>query len=275
LHIASSVLHWVRGVRNEIRKTQYEARPLMPLLKRLLPLLCLLAVLMRPAPAQAEMPILEPGDYGGFDNPQPVSEPWFMWFVMGKLHSKTDIDVSAFDYPAGQRFKAEIFIPAHDDLKDFSPDIALVGPGLPQPADPLPFKIPQGMGAVIARSNSTYAYFDIFTQMTYYPRAKIEIENMPQSARYYMVVFGKPVGRSLYALDIGIMETFAPQALIRYPINWYEVRYALEWGYRPLLLLPLFLLMAYAWWKRTRKRQRKTQDAGRLLVRLASSVFRK
>ncbi|NKB15966.1 MAG: hypothetical protein HC774_02100, partial [Sphingomonadales bacterium] len=126
---------------------------------------------------------------------------------------ETDIDVSAFDYPAGQRFKAEMFIPAHDDLKDFSPDIALVGPGLPLPKEPLPFEIPQGMGAVIARSDSTYAYFDIFTQMTYYPRAKIEIEKMPQSARYYMVVFGKPVGRSLYALDIGIMETFAPQVL--------------------------------------------------------------
>jgi hypothetical protein len=226
-------------------------------LKRLLPLFCVLFLLMRPAPAHAEQPILEPGDYGGFDNPQPVPEPWFMWFVMGKLHNDTDIDVSAFDYPAGQRFKAEMYIPAHDDLKEFSPDIALVGPGLPQPNEPLPFQLPQGMGAIVARSTSTYAYFDVFTQMTYFPRAKIEIEQMPQSTRYYMVVFGKPVGRALYALDIGIMETFAPSAIARYPINWYEVRYALEWGYRPLLLLPVFGLMALVGWKR----RRKTQDA--------------
>jgi hypothetical protein len=252
----------------------YSITHVMPHLK-LLPLCCFLCLLMRPAPAYAaapaEMPILEPGDYGGFDDPQPVPEPWFMWFVMGKLHSESDIDVSTFDYPAGQRFKAEMYIPAHDDLKEFSPDIALVGPGLPQPNEPLPFQLPQGMGAIVARSTSTYAYFDVFTQMTYFPRAKIEIERMPQSARYYMVVFGKPVGRSLYALDIGIMETFAPSALARYPINWYEVRYALEWGYRPLLLLPVFGLMGLAW----KRRQTRTCLLSRLLSRVVSRLFSK
>lgn len=225
-------------------------------LKHLRLLLCILFLLMRPAPAEAEMPILEPGDYGGFDNPQIVPDPWFMWFVMGKLNSANDIDVSMFDYPAGQPFKAQMYIPAHDDLKDFSPDIALVGPGLPQPNEPLPFELPQGMGAIVAHSTSTIAYFDIFTQMTYFPRAKIELEHMPQSARYYMVVFGKPVSRSLYALDIGITETFALSAIARYPINWYEVRTALEWGYRPLLLLPVFLWMGLVVWKKRRRTAR-------------------
>ena len=195
---------------------------------------------------RAEVPILETnfpgGDYGSFDNPQVVPQPWFMWFVMGELQTPDDIDVVTFDYKAGDRFKVEVFIPAHNELRTFSPNIALVGPGLPQPSVKLPFDLPRGMGAVVATSDSTFDYFDVFTQVTYFPRAKIDMP-LPQTGRYFVVIWGKPVGMARYALDIGVMENFAPAVVARYPINWYEVRDYLRWGVWPaLLIVPLIAL---------------------------------
>jgi pimeloyl-ACP methyl ester carboxylesterase len=196
--------------------------------------------------ARAEVPILETnfpgGDFGLFDNPQYVPEPWFMWFVMGELQTPDDVDIVTFDYTAGDRFKAEMFIPAHDELRDFSPNIALVGPGLPVPEQPLPFTLPKGMGAVVATSEASFKYYDIFTQMTFFPRAKIDMV-LPQTGRYFVATWGRQVGMSRYALDIGVMENFAPAVIARYPINWYEVRDYLRWGIWPALLaLPMIVL---------------------------------
>ena len=190
-------------------------------LKQLWPFFCVLFLLMSPASAHAEIPIVEPGDYGTFANPQWVAYPRNMSFVMGKLASADDIDVVAFDYVGGQPLNALVYVPAHEELRDFSPYIALVGPGLPAPTQTLPFAVPQGMGALVAHSTQTYRYFDVFTQMTFFPRAQINT-TLPQTGRYYMAVWGQPIGRSLYALDIGIEETFAPQFLMRYPINWFH-----------------------------------------------------
>ncbi|MFN3705839.1 MAG: alpha/beta fold hydrolase [Thermoflexales bacterium] len=189
----------------------------------------------------AEVPVLESaavnGDYGVFEHAQLIPEPWFMWFVLGELSHGADVDMVAFDYAAGEPFRAMVFIPGHEELRSFSPTLALIGPGLPMPddADDLPFALPPGMGAVVASSDSTYRYFDVFTQMVYFPRARIEI-TMPQSGRYYVAVWGRPVGMARYALDIGVMENFAPHVLVRYPINWWEVRDYLRWGHLPAVI---------------------------------------
>jgi len=205
--------------------------------------------------ARAEMPILETnapgGDYGLFEAGQLVDEPWFMWFVLGELSSADDVDMARFDYRAGERFKAEIFIPGHEELRGFNPYLALIGPGLPLPDYPLPFAIPDGMGAIIATSEGTFDYFDIFTQMVYFPRAKIEVV-MPQTGRYYVAVWGKPVGMARYALDIGIMENFAPHVLIRYPLNWWEVRDFLRWGHWPVVFAPSLGMAGILWLLRRR-----------------------
>jgi pimeloyl-ACP methyl ester carboxylesterase len=213
--------------------------------------------------ARAETPVLETnfpgGDFGEFDNPQYISEPWFMWFVLGELQSPDDVDMVTFDYKAGDRFKAEMFIPAHDELRDFSPTIALVGPGLPQPTEPLPFALPEGMGAVVANSDSTFHYFDIFTQMSFFPRAKIDMP-LPQTGRYFVATYGQPIGSARYALDIGVMETFAPNVLARYPINWWEVRDFLQWGHWPALLVAPALALVAAWLIRKRGLSKRSEQ---------------
>ena len=210
-------------------------------LARLLVVLCVCAGIQSPQFAKAETPILEPGDYGMFDRPQWVPEAHFMWFVMGELSSAEDHDAVTFDYRAGEPFKAEMFIPAHEELRLFKPSIVLVGPGLPQPAEPLPFALPAGMGAIVAHHTRSDTYFDIFTGMTFYPGAKIETI-MPQTARYFVVTYGQPVGIARYALDIGVMEDFRIGTISRYPINWYEVRDFLRWGHQPMPFIILGLI---------------------------------
>jgi pimeloyl-ACP methyl ester carboxylesterase len=157
-----------------------------------------------------------------------------MWFVMGQLQSSADIDVTTFDYIAGDRMQGVIFIPQNSDLAAFRPSVALVGPGLPAAPD-LPFEIPNDMGAIVSHSDAGSDYFDIFTQINFYKRAHVEAI-APVSGRYYMVVFGKPVGSARYALDIGIEETYAPAVLARYPINWWEVHDAMGWSRWPAIL---------------------------------------
>ena len=214
-----------------------------------------LSLMLQAQAAHAEVPILETnapgGDYGLFEDGQYVDEPWFMWFLLGELSSASDVDMARFDYQAGERFKAEIFIPGHEELRSFNPHLALIGPGLPSPDQPLPFVIPDGMGAIVATSQDTYDYFDIFTQMVYFPRAKIELV-MPRTGRYYVAVWGAPVGMARYALDIGIMENLAPHVLIRYPINWWEVRDFLGWGHWPIVLAPPLGMVGVLWLLRRR-----------------------
>jgi pimeloyl-ACP methyl ester carboxylesterase len=223
--------------------------------------------------ARAEVPILETnapgGDYGLFEDGQFVDEPWFMWFMLGELSSADDVDMARFDYQAGDRFKAEIFIPGHEELRNFNPYLALIGPGLPQPDQPLPFALPDGMGAIVTTSTSTFDYFDIFTQMVYFPRAKIEVV-MPQTGRYYVAVWGKPVGMARYALDIGIMENLAPHVLIRYPINWWEVRDFLRWGHWPVVLAPPLSIIGILWLLR-RQRADAAKSTGRREQLLATT----
>ncbi len=225
-----------------------------------------------PRTARAEVPILETnapgGDYGLFEDGQYVPEPWFMWFVLGELSSADDVDMAKFDYQAGDRFKAEIFIPGHEELRAFDPHLALIGPGLPRPLEPLPFEIPEGMGAVVATSDGTFDYFDIFTQMVYFPRARIEVV-MPQTGRYYVAVWGKPVGIARYALDIGIMENFAPHVLVRYPINWWEVRDYLQWGHWPALLIPPLIAAALIWLMRRLTRRRPIRQYEQITFAIA------
>ncbi|GIV85123.1 MAG: hypothetical protein KatS3mg052_2130 [Candidatus Roseilinea sp.] len=226
----------------------------------------------KPRTARAEVPILETnapgGDYGLFEGGQYVSEPWFMWFVLGELSSADDVDMAKFDYQAGDRFKAEIFIPGHEELRAFNPHLALIGPGLPQPLEPLPFEVPEGMGAIVATSDGTFDYFDIFTQMVYFPRAKIEVI-MPQTGRYYVAVWGEPVGIARYALDIGIMENFAPHVLVRYPINWWEVRDYLQWGHWPALLIPPLIAAALIWLMRRLTRRRPIRQYEQITFAIA------
>jgi pimeloyl-ACP methyl ester carboxylesterase len=232
-----------------------------------------LILLLRPSIAAAETPILESntpqGDYGGFDQAQFVPDAHFMWFVMGQLQTNDDIDVVTFDYRAGEMMRGIIFIPVNDDLHNFSPHVALVGPGLPKPAEPLPFEIPEGMGAIVGRSNSNETYFDIFTQINFYPRAMVEAV-APQSTRYYMVVFGDRAGSSRYALDIGIMETYAPAVLARYPINWWEVRDMMRWGHWPAILYALAAAIALQWLLRRGALARRTSDLARSVIAIIS-----
>lgn len=210
-------------------------------------LLAFASLLIEPAVVRAETPILETNqpnnDFALYEDAPYVPDPWFMWFVLGQLQSADDVDMAKLDYKAGDRFKAEMFIPAHEELRDFNPNIALIGPGLPQPTQPLPFEVPPGMGVIVATSDSTFDYFDVFTQMTYWPRAKIDI-TMPATGRYYVATWGEPVGMARYALDIGVMETFAPAVVGRYPINWWEVRDFLRWGHWPAVLVPPAIALA-------------------------------
>jgi pimeloyl-ACP methyl ester carboxylesterase len=210
-------------------------------------LFALASLLIEPAIARAETPILETnqpnGDFGLYEDAPYVPEPWFMWFVLGHLDSADDVDMAKLDYKAGDRFKAEMFIAAHEELRDFNPNIALIGPGLPQPTEPLPFEVPPGMGVIVARGGSTFDYHDIFTQMIYWPRAKIDII-MPATGRYYVATWGEPVGMARYALDIGVMESFAPAVIGRYPINWWEVRDYLRWGHWPAVLMPPLIALS-------------------------------
>jgi pimeloyl-ACP methyl ester carboxylesterase len=198
-----------------------------------------LPLLLALRPAHAEIPILESnaegGDYGGFERPQFVPNARIMYFVMGRLQSDEDIDVVSFDYKAGERIKGVAFIPVNDDLRDFAPTVALIGPGLPKPATPLPFALPAGMGAVLSKPDLESTYFDIFTQINFYPRATVETQAI-ENGTHYMVVYGKATGDARYALDIGIEETYAAEVLARYPVNWWEVRGATGWGHWPAIL---------------------------------------
>ncbi len=120
----------------------------------LLAILVLVVMLLLTGTVSAKyIPYVEPldGDWGDIANPSPVAGG-YVAALYGRLGVYGDVDVIAYEVSSvTSNWYIETVIPScGEHSAGFSPEVALIGPGLPNPdAGALPFEVPEGMGAVV------------------------------------------------------------------------------------------------------------------------------
>lgn len=164
------------------------------------------------------------------------------------------VHIYSFEAPAGQFFHAGINIPQLAGLEDYEVTLALLGPGLPMIEEgTLPIShthdeaeephthtsqtislktdvdldFLNGLGGLVVESERGEDFFEPFTQTRYWGRQTLELD-LPESGRYYLMVWS-PDGRSgKYVLDTGREEVFGPGDLLRFPVWWVNTRLYFE-----------------------------------------------
>lgn len=131
-------------------------------------------------------------------------EPLFA--INGFLSAPNQVDYVTFTAEAGERFVGFTMNPSKHGARAFSPDFALIGPGLPAPQGPVPFLIPDGYGALLFPTPDDREVAE--EQLGYGPllEGPLHEVEITTPGKYYVAVYD-PEGRSgHYLLSIGSSE---------------------------------------------------------------------
>ena len=174
-----------------------------------------------------------------------------------QIDSASPIHLYSFDGQAGGFFHAGINIPQLARLEDYQVSLALLGPGLPQldesnesieshsptKAEPAAHEhetrssilpLPAGynleqLGGLVLDSSPGEDFFEPFTQTRYWGRQVLELD-LPETGKYYLLVWNPEGKEGKYVLDTGTKEVFGPGDLLRFPLWWLNTRLYFEQG---------------------------------------------
>jgi hypothetical protein len=199
--------------------------------------------------ATAHVPYIERSDYSE-ENPYYVwkmiekSKAFYAWLEPTGENISEDIDVYMFTVGNNPiNIYIELIVPVVDDYySDFVPWFALIGPGLPDINQTLPFTIPDGFGGIIIENvepgTERETFFEPFGGKSYYQGPVLD-ENITKPGTYYIYCWDPYKMGGDYVLVIGKGEFFGPIDIIRSIINTVIIRRDQE------LHVPSFLLHKY------------------------------
>jgi hypothetical protein len=175
------------------------------------------------APAVAHEPYIERDDYS-VEAPFVISDSIenskaiYAW-----LDNAADIDVYAFEVKKPLRLYAKIIVQACEELRDHLPWLALAGPGLPMPDEPLPFDLPEGYGAYVIKNVSPgeqrETFYEVFSGKSYYDGPLFDREvtatgswfaycwDPQQKGGDYVAIFGFKENFSLLRIGASFINT--------------------------------------------------------------------
>lgn len=171
--------------------------------------------LLGPA-AWAHVPYLETRDYSP-EQPFAVGDVTQSKAVYAWLKNGGDVDVYNFEITAPTRLLVDVLVPVCPDYATFRPAYAIVGPGLPQPAEPIPYELPEGYGAIVVPPGDPSSWevlYEPFGGKRYYdgPNFDQEISTPGQ----WSLVYWDPAGvGGDYVAAIGYEEAFSAADIIR------------------------------------------------------------
>ncbi len=148
-------------------------------------------------------------DWGDVNNPEPVWSSGALVGHMGRLDPAGDVDAFAleFDKPVEKwTFSASVPVCANY-FESVKLNMALIGAGFERPTVTLPFDLPDGMGAIVHRSDDkgrdsvSYRNTDVMGIQTYvYPTFWV---NIPAAGRYVIAVWSDDQAITPYILLTG------------------------------------------------------------------------
>jgi hypothetical protein len=170
-----------------------------------IPLLFLVALIVSLVPALAHQPFFEEKDFTA-ENPAQIQDPTISTAMYATLETPNDVDYYSFNGSAGQSILLSITIPQIPGQENFTPTMALMGPGLP-PGDLPPQVVkPQGSGVLILPSpaNAT-PFFEPFSRTSYWTRQE-QYVTLPANGSYSVAVWDDEGQVGRYVFVIGDRE---------------------------------------------------------------------
>ena len=195
---------------------------------------CFLLFLIITLSVSAHVPYIEYKDYNE-DKPLYVwkmieySKAFYAWLENDGVNPCEDIDAFKFSIRKNpKRVYIELIVPVVDDYyEEFVPWFALVGPGLPEQNQTLPFEIPSGYGVIVKENvepgTERETFYEPFGGKSYY-YGPIFDEEISNPGTYFIYCWDPYEQGGDYNLVLGKGEFFGPIDIIRSIINTYIIR---------------------------------------------------
>ncbi len=139
-----------------------------------------------------------------------------------------DVDVYTFTVAEGERVQANVLVPQCMEYQGFYPALALVGPGLPDPEQPLPLTLPSGFGARVQRGsldNPPDVFYEPFSRKSYFRFPHLVHENA-EPGLWQAWIWDPGGAAGDYVAAIGFRERFNPGDIMRtlfiLPLLWFD-----------------------------------------------------
>lgn len=151
--------------------------------------------------ASAHQPFFEDKEFSA-EYPGHIKDPTISTAMYATLETPNNVDYYSFNGSKGQSILLSITIPQITGQKNFTPTMALMGPGLP--AGDLPNQIlkPQDSGVLILPSpaNAT-SFFEPFSRTSYWTRQEQYVK-LPNNGSYLVAVWDDngQVGRYVFVI---------------------------------------------------------------------------
>lgn len=156
-------------------------------------------------PIMAHQPFFESEDITA-DMPWQIKDPNISTAIYASLESQDDVDYYSFNGSKNQSILLSITIPQIAGQENFTPAMALIGPGLPTFDLPKRIAKSQGGGVQILPSpkNAT-PFFEPFTRTSYWTRQEQNV-TIPENASYAVAVWDGEGQLGRYVFVIGTKE---------------------------------------------------------------------
>jgi hypothetical protein len=175
-----------------------------------------LALSLPAGAALAHVPYLEQDDYSDAA-PFVVEDVTNSKSIHAALDEVVDYDVFSITIDEPTRIYTTTNIPYCPQYESFAVTYALVGPGLPAPAEALPIELPAGYGAVIVRdsfdsTDDRPLFFEPFGGRMMWEGPVYAIDDAPPGT-YRMIVWHDKGELGDYIAVIGEAERFGPKEI--------------------------------------------------------------
>jgi hypothetical protein len=151
-----------------------------------------------------------------------ISDPSTSLALYFSLERPGDVDYFVFDGTAGQAILLSIVIPQIKGQENFTPTLALLGPGLPVVELPHVVEQPLNTGAYILRASSGKAstFFEPFSRTGYWQRQQ-ERATLPADGQYWVAIWSESGQVGRYTFSPGDRERFGGDAAFARKLRTY------------------------------------------------------
>lgn len=203
-----------------------------------------LAVLVAADVTMAHLPTISDGSATDAEHAVRVSDVHVSRVWYHRVRENAPQIWLTFDIRAEQPLTVQLGVPYLGRLRDYRPALAVLGPGLPEPEVDLPFEVPDGLGALVLRTDDlvTPTVFDEpFTSTKSWILIDRNVKLL-EAGTHYVVAY-EPVGqKGKLWVALGKEEVFGLSEVLQLPDMVSEVRrfHEVPMGFGiPCVLLPV------------------------------------
>jgi hypothetical protein len=153
-----------------------------------------------------------------------VPDPKVSWVFVGEFEDGDEVFQFDLDFDEGFALPVEVLVPHRNELKDFRPRFAVVGPGLPPPTDAqralLPREVPDGMGVYLELNDrpERVVLFEGVLRRVYWTSEAVALA--VDAGETQIWVWSPDNTSGPFSIGLGVEEDFGPASGSELLENW-------------------------------------------------------